>query len=193
MLKIIYVKIRMKDPFKTAGDRQGSRESFLTMEDEKSPYIPATHFKGVLRHELEKLSMDEFVSKYLGSGGAESKEKYRETLVKFMDLIPAETWNQSIRPKIAIEESSGKAKSGHLKFERVVDRGAEFHGVILLKEADENIEKVIHGGILSMADFGIGGSRSAGMGRFDLEDFVVLEGDDAVRKIKEIYLSEVGE
>jgi len=190
-MKSIYLRIKMKDPFKTAGQRQGTRETFLRTEDGNYPFIPATHFKGVLRHELERLGKEDFVVKNLGTMNPDSGregEEYRETMVKFMDLIPADSWKTAVRPHVSIEQKTGKAGAGHLQFEEVVAKGAEFHGMILLKDSNEEVERIIHAGILSVADFGIGGSRSSGLGRFEILDFNVLEGDEAIEKIKETYL-----
>ncbi len=190
-MKAIYLRIKMKDPFKTAGQKQGTRESFLRMEDGNHPFIPATHFKGVLRHELERLGKEDFVSDNLGTlspdTGREGRE-YRETRVKFMDLIPSGSWKIAVRPHVSIEQSTRKAGEGHLQFEEVVEKNAEFHGIILLKDSNEEIERTIHAGILSVADFGIGGSRSSGLGRFEIVQFNILEGNAVIEKIKETYL-----
>ncbi len=53
-MKIVKISILFKNDFHTTGEAKGSLVDFLK-DSEENPYIPATHIKGIMRTEAERI------------------------------------------------------------------------------------------------------------------------------------------
>ncbi len=162
------------------------------MKDSKdSPYIPATHVKGVMRTEAERiLRTTENISCYItgnpkvvlcdevknggfgcdvcrifGVPNTRGGGDYREGKIRITDFKTEKNVEAVSRMHVSIERDT-QTKSEHALFNMLsVPSKTEFSGYIIIREAlTTSEEKLLAASIHSMAHYGIGKDRSRGLG-----------------------------
>lgn len=185
----------------TMGDVEGSYIDYLKYSD-GSPFIPATHIKGVLRCEAERLLRGDpsrkmpdcsitgdpktrqcddikngkfgcIVCKIFGpprTAGI-TNTNYLEGNIRVTDFRSLQsTQTSSERRTHVVINRDTQTKEKHLLFSRnIVSTGTRFRGFILLRENLSNPEEeLLTASIHAMADYGLGGNRSRGLGAVKL-------------------------
>ncbi|MGC8913101.1 MAG: RAMP superfamily CRISPR-associated protein [Thermoplasmata archaeon] len=176
------LKITLLTDFNTAGGRKGSTIGVL--KDDKFVYIPATHIKGVVRSEIERFGKVEIANALFGRETAEEGE-YGEPKIKFLDAIsPSKNITDMERSHVTIAIEFQSAAEKELFTQKVVPAGTEFIGFIIVRgELTEEEKKVLRGGLVSAGHYGLGNSRSRGLGSVKIE----ME-KSTMEEIRKVYL-----
>lgn len=195
-MKILKVSLKFKNDFHTTGETKGSLIDFL--KDQKDiPYIPATHIKGIMRTEAERILRsvenipcfitgnpgiilcDEIkkggyrcdVCRMFGVPDTEGGGDYREGKIRVTDFRTNNTVKANSRMHVSIKRDT-QTKSEHALFSMLsVPEKTEFTGYILIRnDLTENETKLLHASLHSMAHYGIGKDRSRGHGGIENVD-----------------------
>ncbi len=189
-MKILKLSLTFKNDFHTTGESKGSLVDFLK-DSKDSPYIPATHVKGVMRTEAERiLRTTENISCYItgnpkvvlcdevknggfgcdvcrifGVPNTRGGGDYREGKIRITDFKTEKNVEAVSRMHVSIERDT-QTKSEHALFNMLsVPSKTEFSGYIIIREAlTTSEEKLLAASIHSMAHYGIGKDRSRGLG-----------------------------
>lgn len=189
-MKILKISLTFKNDFHTTGESKGSLVDFLKDSDD-NPYIPASHIKGVMRTEAERLlrstqNIPCFITgnpkiilcsevknggfkcdvcRIFGVPNVEGGVDYREGKIRVTDFKTYNNVQAISRMHVSIERET-QTKSEHALFNMLsVPSKTEFSGYILIREAlTTSEEKLLHASIHSMAHYGLGKDRSRGLG-----------------------------
>lgn len=189
-MKILKLSLTFKNDFHTTGESKGSLVDFLK-DSKDSPYIPATHVKGVMRTEAERiLRTTENISCYItgnpkvvlcdevknggfgcdvcrifGVPNTRGGGDYREGKIRITDFKTEKNVEAVSRMHVSIERDT-QTKSEHALFNMLsVPSKTEFSGYIIIREAlTTSEEKLLAASIHSMAHYGIGKDRSRELG-----------------------------
>lgn len=195
-MKILKLSMLFKNDFHTTGEAKGSLVDFLK-DSEENPYIPATHIKGIMRTEAERILRsvenipcyitgdpkvilcDEVknggfgcdVCRIFGVPNTKGGGDYREGKVRVTDFKTDKDVQAVSRMHVSIKRET-QTKSEHALFNmHSVPSGTEFTGYLLIRDAlTDSEEKLLHASIHSMAHYGIGKDRSRGLGGIDSVD-----------------------
>ncbi len=207
-MKILRISLKFKNDFHTTGESKGSLIDFLK-DSWDAPYIPATHIKGVMRTEAERLLRsienipcfitgnpevilcDEVkngdfgcdVCRIFGVPNTEGGLVYREGKIRITDFKTCKNIEAVSRAHVSIERGT-QTKIEHALFNmHSVPAETEFTGYILIREAlTASEEKLLHASIHSMVHYGLGKNRSRGLGG-------IIDSEDCL-KISEISQDE---
>lgn len=182
--------------FHTMGDVEGSYIDYLKDPVDHQPYIPATHVKGVMRCEAERLMRGThqmpdcsitgdpkirlcddikkgkfgcIVCKIFGPPRTEgiTNKNYIEGSIRVTDfrvLEPKSVLSEQ-RAHVVINRETQTKEMRHLFSKNLVSHGTKFRGFIILRENLNDPEKqLLIASIHAMADYGLGGNRSRGLG-----------------------------
>lgn len=207
-MDIWQITLTLKTDFITSGDTRGSLMDVL--EDDKNRlFIPATHIKGVVRTEAERIYPEKPVCFITGDPYGEKEKRfeikvcknpingdcpicrlfglpnqrdirYFQPILKFLDFYCSNR-NTMMRTHVSIDRETGAKRKEALFDKRVVSKGSTFTGYLLMREnLSENERNLICGAFHSAAHYGFGGDRSRGLGAVDVEMTAVSV--DALKK-----------
>jgi len=203
----------MKDDFHTTGLAKGSTIDVLK-DNKGNFYIPATHIKGVIRTEAERLSSDVDSECYITDIYKEGKKngklrtcsdpqnnlkcpicrmfgspnlEGKEFLVpklRFLDFH-SEGNEVSTRTHVSIDRDKGSKTNKALYAEKTVSKGTEFTGYIMIrKELNDKEEKLLKGAIYSASHYGFGSNRSRGLGGVEIVKYEEISKEDFIKNLK---------
>ncbi|MFQ6128656.1 MAG: RAMP superfamily CRISPR-associated protein [Thermoplasmata archaeon] len=176
-MEIWRLSITLKTGFHTTGTPRGAvvdvlREEYLdkNLERRRRIIIPATHIKGVVRSEAERIwGRTDTILKLFGPGEQEGAESYQEPLLRFTDAH-AEEVPILQRIHVRIDPSTGSHVERGLYSEKFVPSGTVFTGYILSRASLNDDERtILEGSLISASHYGFGGSRSRGLGEVEVE------------------------
>jgi CRISPR/Cas system CSM-associated protein Csm3 (group 7 of RAMP superfamily) len=199
-MRILHVELTTTSELHIGGNKQGSVLDFLKLRTGE-PYIPATHVKGIMRSEAERIlrvtqnipcsitgmaegrdhgihlcrELEEegkyfcCICKLFGSPNRRGGESCREGKIRVMNFYLKHTGTSGSgqRTHVSIDRDTGCKRTGALYTTLTVPKGAVFSGDIIIRETlgKPEEENLLFGCIHAMADYGIGGERSRGLGQ----------------------------
>ena len=172
-MEVYEIIITLTSFFNSQGAKRGNTISTI-QNSEGRYYIPGSHIKGVIRCEAERivlsLSMDmKLVYNMFGKENEENQEFF-EPKLKFTDVYCENNVDTINKTGILISRSllsnTEKALFDHV----LLPPGTRFTGKIYVKRplSDEE-QKLLLGSVLSASHYGIGSSRSRGLGGCKIE------------------------
>ena len=202
------LRINLKDDFHTTGLEKGSTIDVLK-DNEGNFYIPATHIKGVVRTEAERLldvechitSIDEGdkiitcpnpenaecpICRMFGSPNLEGKE-FLVPKLRFIDF--RSNGNEvSTRTHVSIDRDKCSKTNKALYAEKTVPKGTEFTGYIMIRKIKEELSdkegKLLKGAIHSASHYGFGSNRSRGLGGVEIVKYEEISKEDFIKNLK---------
>ena len=170
------LRIELINDFHTSGVKTGStidvlRERYIQDDRPKERYIiPATHIKGVMRSEAKRIwGKREEIFRLFGPEEQEGKEFYEEPILKFTDAR-AKKAQVAERARVRIDRNTGSHAERGLFSEKVICSGSVFVGFILSgHQLNEEEERILKGSLTSASHYGLGKSRSSGLGQVKIE------------------------
>ncbi len=188
--------------FHTMGDVEGSYIDYLKDPVGHYPYIPATHVKGVMRCEAERLLRgaqqmpdcsitgdpkirlcDDIrkgrfgcaVCRIFGPPRTDgiTNKNYLEGSIRVTDFraVKPKSVLSEQRTHVVINRDTQTKEKRHLFSKNIVSSGTKFRGFIILREdLDETDQNLLIASIQAMADYGLGGNRSRGLGAVRLAE-----------------------
>ena len=139
------------------------------------PIIPATHLKGLMREELQKLELlfkeifgDNFANECLGQpgplDGSSDGENGQQACFFITDAEAKTNVETSFVSRTALDENSGTARETSLRTTERIPVGTTFHGKLILNVSRESRKGIaVQLALLSIA--AIGGGRNRGCGQ----------------------------
>ncbi len=203
-LTIKELRIKLKNDFHTTGLAKGSTVDILK-DNQENIYIPATHIKGVIRTEAERLygagcqitcfnekskmitcktpdSAECPICRMFGSPNLEGKEILVSKL-RFLDFR-SDGNETSERTHASIDRDTGSKTDKALFTEKTVPEGTEFAGYILIrKELKDMEEKLLKGAIHSAAHYGFGSGRSRGLGGIEIIKYKEISKKEFIKNL----------
>jgi CRISPR/Cas system CSM-associated protein Csm3 (group 7 of RAMP superfamily) len=187
------IEIKLLSDLHTSGERRGSVVDIMRRDGR--PYLPASHVKGVVRTEAERIwfgckgerpcyitdvkdrriwdcdDPNNYGCPVCGMFGVPEQErrkgdKYTEAKIRFTDFYL--TGNESERPHVRIDRKTGSKGRRALFSERTVSRGGSFRGFIIIRDLNDKEEGLLEGAFHSASDYGFGGGRSRGLGLVEI-------------------------
>ena len=198
-MRCMKIELILLNDFITSGETQGSVIDVLRGPG-NSILIPASHFKGVLRSEAERLvpGIIKDVEKVFGlkeqEQGRDMGRKYCNPSIHFTDLYCSDLDiidNIQERAHVTIDTETDSSLPGALYLEKTVPKGSAFIGFIFIKEVrsesekfNENIVKLLKAAAMSAGQYGFGRERSRGLGgaKIKIEDIGL---DEAINILHE--------
>lgn len=195
-MDIWQVTLKLKTDFITSGDARGSLIDLL-QDDKKRLFIPATHIKGVVRTEAERIYPEKPTCFITGSPDGTKEEpseitvcnnpingkcpicrlfgapnqrrvSYFHPILRFIDFYCSDR-NTMIRTHVSINRESGAKRGEALFAKRLVSKGSEFTGYVLMSEKLSDDERnLLCGAFYSAAHYGFGSDRSRGLGTVEV-------------------------
>jgi len=189
-MKILKITLLLKNDFHSTGESKGSLVDYLRNSNDE-PYIPATHIKGIMRTEAERLLRstenipcyitgnpniilcDEVkagrfrcdVCRVFGVPNTNGGGDYREGKIRITDFITKNKVIAVSRMHVSIIRKTQTKKDHALFNMHSVPSKTEFSGFVLIRERLEDSEdKLLKASIYSMSHYGIGKGRSRGLG-----------------------------
>ena len=192
------IEVKLLSDLHTSGERRGSVVDIMRRDGK--PYLPASHVKGVVRTEAERIwfgckgerpcyitdvkdkriwDCDDPihgecpVCRIFGVPEQEKKKqghekkKYTEAKIKFTDLYLK--GSESERTHVRIERKTGSKSSRALFSEKTTSRGGSFRGFVIIRDLNDNEERLLEGALHSASDYGFGGGRSRGLGLAEIK------------------------
>jgi len=183
------IEVKLLSDLHTSGERRGSVVDIMRRDGK--PYLPASHVKGVVRTEAERIwfgckgerpcyitdmkekriwccdDSNNYGCPVCGMFGVPEQEKkegdeYTEAKIRFTDFYL--TGKESERPHVRIDRKTGSKRRRALYSERTVSRGGSFRGFIIIRDLNDEEEGLLEGALHSASDYGFGGGRSRGLG-----------------------------
>ena len=206
--KIMELRIKLKEDFHTTGLEKGSIIDVLK-DIEGNFYIPATHIKGVVRTEAERLlevgcritDIDENdkiitctnpekaecpICRMFGSPNLEGKE-FLVPKLRFLDFHSEEN-EVSTRTHVSIKRGTGSKTDEALYAEKTVPKDTEFTGYIMIRKIKEELkdkeEKLLKGAVYSASHYGFGSNRSRGLGGVEIVKYEEISREDFIKNLK---------
>ena len=197
---VLHVELTSTSDMHIGGKKLGSMLDYLKLR-KGDPYIPATHIKGIMRSEAERIlratrnipcsitgmasgsdhrihlcrELEEegnylcCICKLFGSPNRKGGESCREGKIRVMNfyLKDSTRTNSGLRTHVSIDRDTGCKLNRALYSMRTVPKGSVFSGYIIIREElDQSDEKpLLLASIHAMANYGIGGGRSRGLGQ----------------------------
>lgn len=198
-MKIMKISFRFSNDFHTAGELKGPLMDFLK-DSNDMPYIPATHIKGIMRTEAERLLRStqnipcfitgnpnvvlceevmngEFrcdVCRIFGVPNTKGGGQYKEGKIRITDFMTKNKVYAVSRMHVSIMRDTQTKKESALFNMHSVPSKTEFLGFVLIREELKDSEhKLLIASIHSMSHYGIGKERSRGLG--GIEDLKISE------------------
>ena len=175
-MEIWKLVITLKTDFHTAGVTKGSTIDVL--KDEKCVYIPASHIKGVIRTEAERIIKGlnkelRIVDILFGPEEQESKSdgEYIEPKLKFLDAVSS-IGKIIERHHVKIEIETGSSEGHALFTQKTIPAGTVFTSFMFIRGnggLTPEEKKLLDAAIMSTEHYGLGGSRSSGLGSVAIE------------------------
>ena len=195
-MNIWQITLKLKTDFITSGETRGSLIDLL-QDDKKRLFIPATHIKGVVRTEAERIYPEKPVCFITGGpDGTEEKPseitvcnnpikgkcpicrlfgtpnqknvEYSQPILRFIDFYCSDR-NTMIRTYVSINREFGAKRDEALFAKRLVSNGSEFTGYVLIREKLSDDERnLLCGAFYSAAHYGFGSDRSRGLGTVEV-------------------------
>jgi len=189
-MNILKISFSLKNNFHTTGESKGSLVDFLRNSKDE-PYIPATHIKGIMRTEAERLLRstekipcyitgnpriilcDEVnaggfkcdVCRVFGVPNTEGGGNYREGKIRITDFLTTDEVTAVSRMHVSIMRDTQTKKDSALFNMHSVPSETEFSGFVLIRETlTDSEDKLLKASIHSMSHYGIGKDRSRGLG-----------------------------
>ncbi|MBU4373712.1 MAG: hypothetical protein KKD69_09520 [Euryarchaeota archaeon] len=189
-MKILKISLSLKNDFHTTGESKGSLVDFLRNSKDE-PYIPATHIKGIMRTEAERLLRstenipcyitgnpnimlcDEVkgggfrcdVCRVFGVPNTEGGGDYREGKIRITDFMTKNEVTAVSRMHVSIMRETQTKMDYALFNMQSVPSKTEFTGFVIIRETlTDSEDKLLKASIHSMAHYGIGKDRSRGLG-----------------------------
>jgi CRISPR/Cas system CSM-associated protein Csm3 (group 7 of RAMP superfamily) len=208
IMKIWKISFIFNNDFHTTGELKGSLVDFLK-DSENNPYIPATHIKGVMRTEAERIlrSIENIPCYITGKpkiilceevkkgeykcdvcrifGAPNNRSEYKEGKIRVTDFRTEIEIIGVSRMHVSIERDR-QIKSKEALFNILsVPSKTEFSGHIFIRQdLTESESKLLMASIHSMCHYGLGKERSRGLGGLDNS----LEGMKITEITQEEYL-----
>lgn len=189
-MKILKISLLLKNDFHSTGESKGSLVDFLRNSNDK-PYIPATHIKGIMRTEAERLLRstenipcyitgnpniilcDEVkaggfrcdVCRVFGVPNTKGGGDYKEGKIRITDFMTKNKIIAVSRMHVSIIRKTQTKKDHALFNMHSVPSKTEFSGFVLIREGlTDSEDKLLKASIHSMSHYGIGKGRSRGLG-----------------------------
>ncbi len=164
------------------------------------PYVPGSHVRGVVREQVERLArlvLGEDAVRTASHGGDTMNPDpgdpvarlfvggRRQAVVAFRDLVPADAEgarrNVRARARVSIDRRTGVQRGGRL-FDHETWHAGVLEGTVeawLDGEETADLDLALLAGGLRLVD-ALGGNRSAGLGRCEVEILEVKKGGEPV-------------
>lgn len=133
----------------------------------------------------EKLKNREYgcdVCRVFGMPHLPGEDNYREGKIRVTDFIARNKVISASRMHVSIDRNKLSKTESALFQTRVVPKGCQFIGYIIIKNLSESEEKLLKGSMHSMAHYGLGGERSRGLGSIDIESCSHISYDDFLKE-----------
>ena len=198
-MNILKISFSSKNDLHTTGESKGSLVDFLRNSKDE-PYIPATHIKGIMRTEAERLLRstenipcyitgnpkiilcDEVkaggfrcdVCRVFGVPNTEGGGDYREGKIRITDFNTKNKVIAASRMHVSIMRASQTKQESALFNMHSVPSKTEFYGFVLIREKlTDSEDKLLKASINSMSHYGIGKDRTRGLG--GIENLKILD------------------
>jgi len=163
--------IETLNAYHTSGSRKGAtidvlREKYIHNGERKERLIiPATQIKGVLRSEATRIwGSKEEITALFGPDKQEGMDVYEEPVLKFTDARAKEVQTVE-RIHVKIDRATGSHSERGLFSEKAIPAGTVFTGFILSRRPlSDKEKKILNSSLLSASHYGLGKSRSSGLG-----------------------------
>lgn len=192
-MKAWKITLTLKDDFHTRGESRGAIIDVLR-DAEKNVFIPASHIKGVVRTEAERIMPNKPECYITGKGNKEGPSpcdykntkciicplfgfadqeklggRYQGGKLKFLDFYTS-TKDLIERVHVRIDRETGAHDEEALYMEKIVPKNTKFIGIIMARtDLNEEEDKLLEGAIHSAAHYGFGGGRSRGLGTVEVD------------------------
>lgn len=107
-----------------------------------------------------------------GVPNVEGGGDYREGKLRFFDFYAKSDVIPPKRMHVSLDRNTLSNRTGGLYSTSVVPCGMEFTGHVILKNVNEDEERLFNASLNSMLHYGLGGERSRGLGYFKLIESV---------------------
>jgi len=174
-------KIVLISPASIGCGKNESSDAELLRDKDQKPYVPATSFAGVLRHNIKPDSVKkEDLDNFWGN-----ENNLRQSSVIFGDLLPCdENVKTKIRDGVKINNSKGIAED-KAKFDyELLEKGTEFSLYIEITLTDNSKDNILKKQLLATIievlkeeKIRIGAKTNSGLGKIKLSDYNVYEFD----------------
>jgi CRISPR/Cas system CSM-associated protein Csm3 (group 7 of RAMP superfamily) len=192
-LKAWKITLILKDDFHTRGESRGAIIDILR-DAENNIFIPASHIKGVVRTEAERILPNKPECYITGKGNKEGPSpcdykntkciicplfgfaeqeklggKYQGGKLKFLDFYsPIKSLIERVH--VRIDRKTGAHGEEALYMEKIVPRNTKFIGFVLTRtDLDKEENRLLEGALYSAAHYGFGSGRSRGLGTVEVE------------------------
>jgi len=153
------------------------------------PFIPASTLKGILRAEAERIARSENQNVCFSNNMKACKEDHciicqifggqnLATHVLLKDCFPLEETSVKLKPSVAIDRKTAKAKTGAVFFFYTLQPGITFDFEMIIENIEDQARLRILKFLIRELTEGwiqIGGKRSVGLGRIELEDVEIFQ------------------
>ncbi|MBE0521931.1 MAG: hypothetical protein IBX39_06660 [Candidatus Methanoperedenaceae archaeon] len=192
-MKILKVTLLFKNEFHTTGESKGAFIDLLK-DHNGVPYIPATHIKGIMRSEAERLLRkkegipcnitgvevcDEVkngkyrcdVCRIFGTPNVEGGMDFRDGKIRITQFRTEDNIIPVSRMHVSIDRDKQVNSKQALFNISSVPQGTRFTGYLFIKsELNDSENRLLYASLHSMGHYGIGKDRSRGLGGIESID-----------------------